>query len=526
MSRGPARFSQTPSQGSGAEQAGASLELREAVGRTRTILGVGTGLWALCTLSDLIVGTGGSAPLWVLLSVRFGFLAIAVAVFLRLRRAPLPTDRAFERMLGVLYFCATFALGIYAVAWGGIASPAGHGVAAVLCVRAIGRPLPLRRGLTGLLVSALGYPLALGIGALVAPSIGAQFSEADALGGFAMQSVLTLMTAGILAVGGDTTWTLKQRLFSTRVVGRYRLDEKLGEGGMGEVWRAYHPALRKHVAVKILRGDLAKGSALSRFDREIDAMTDLSHPHTVRVFDAGQTDDGLYYYAMELLSGQTLGDLVRSEGPLQPARAVHLVRQAARAIAEAHEKGLIHRDIKPENLFVCDLGGERDFVKVLDFGIAKLMDQSDATLTHEGMVVGTPAFMSPEQCIGQAIDKRSDVYSLGAVLCFTLTGAAPYGDQPIARVLAAHMSDPVPDVSMAMPWVAPPALIALVSRTLAKDPGERPEGMEALDNALAALGDLTELAVKDGQRRTQEIGVSGTAQTMVSENTETLAGDS
>jgi len=165
-------------------------------------------------------------------------------------------------------------------------------------------------------------------------------------------------------------------------------------------------------------------------------------------------------------------------------------------------------------------------VKVLDFGIAKLMDQSDATLTHEGMVVGTPAFMSPEQCIGQAIDKRSDVYSLGAVLCFTLTGAAPYGDQPIARVLAAHMSDPVPDVSMAMPWVAPPALIALVSRTLAKDPGERPEGMEALDNALAALGDLTELAVKDGQRRTQEIGVSGTAQTMVSENTETLAGDS
>lgn len=519
MSRGPGRFSQATT---GGGQAGASLELREAVGRTRTIVGVGTGLWALGTLSDLIVGTGGGASLWVLLAVRFGFLAVALGVFLRLRMPPLPSDKLFERMIGLLYFGATFALGIYALAWGGIASPAGHGVAAVLCVRAVGRPLPLRRGLTGMLISAMGYPLALAIGALLSPDIGAQFGQSDALGGFAMQSVLTLMTAGILAVGGDTTWTLKQRLFATRVVGRYRLDEKLGEGGMGEVWRAYHPALRKHVAVKILRGDLAKGSALSRFDREIDAMTDLSHPHTVRVFDAGQTDDGLYYYAMELLSGRTLGDLVRSDGPLPPARAVHLVRQAARAIAEAHEKGLIHRDIKPENLFVCDLGGERDFVKVLDFGIAKMLDQSDATLTHEGMVVGTPAFMPPEQCMGQAIDPRSDVYALGAVLYFTLTGSAPYGEQPIARVLAAHVGDPIPDVSLAMPWLAPPELLALVSRTLAKDPSDRPASMEALEHALEALGDLSALAPRGG---VPEVAVSGTAQTMVSDTAETIAGD-
>ncbi len=522
MSRSPARFSQVTT--GGEQNAGASLELREAVGRTRTIVGVGTGLWAIGTLSDLIVGTGGSAPLWVLLTVRFGFLAIALAVFVRLRAQPLPSDRAFEWMMGVLYFAATFALGIYAVAWGGIASPAGHGVAAVLCVRAVGRPLPLRRGLTGMLASALGYPLALALGALVSPDIAAQFAQSEALGGFAMQSVLTLMTAGILAVGGDTTWTLKQRLFATRVVGRYRLDEKLGEGGMGEVWRAYHPALRKHVAVKIMRGDLAKGSALTRFDREIDAMTDLSHPHTVRVFDAGQTDDGLYYYAMELLSGRTLAALVRSEGPLHPARAVHLVRQAARAIAEAHGKGLIHRDIKPENLFVCDLGGEQDFVKVLDFGIAKLVDQVDATLTHEGMVVGTPAFMPPEQCMGQAIDLRSDVYALGSVLYFALTGSAPYGEQPIARVLAAHVGDPIPDVGMAMPWVAPPALVALVRATLAKDPKERPETMDALDDALEALGDLSGLALKEGASRAA--AVSGTAPTLVSETQETLAGDS
>jgi tRNA A-37 threonylcarbamoyl transferase component Bud32 len=509
VSRAPARFGTTSPTNDAT-----TLELREAVGRTRTILGVGTVLWALGAISDVVVGATGNAPLSVLLAVRFGFLAIAVGVYARLRMPPLPSDRAFEALSGALYFAATFALGIYAIAWGGIASPAGHGVAAVLCVRAVGRPLPLRRGLVGLVVTGLGYLAALGLGAIVSPELRAQFEEPSALGALGMQSVLTLATAGILAVGGDTTWMLKQRLFATRVVGRYRLDEKLGEGGMGEVWRAYHPALRKHVAVKILRGDLAKGAALSRFDREIDAMTELSHPHTVRVFDAGQTDDGLYYYAMELLTGRTLGELVRREGPLPPERAVRLVRQAARAIAEAHEKGLIHRDIKPENLFVCDLGGEEDFIKVLDFGIAKLLDaESDATLTREGMVVGTPAFMAPEQCLGRSVDARSDVYALGAVLFHALTGSAPFGEQPVARVLSAHVSDPVPDVSLAMPWVCPAALGGIVQRALAKDPAARMGSMTELDAALGALGDLGEL----------ELRVAPVAP--VSASAETLAGD-
>jgi serine/threonine-protein kinase len=489
----------------------ASAELREAVGRTRTIFGVGLTLWALAVLADVALGLGGAAPLGVLLTLRASVLALGGAVLLRLRRPPLPSERVFGLLSVALYTAIAFALGVYALVWGGIASPAGHGVAAVLCVQAVGRPLPLRRGLPSMLVVASGFPMALALGALFSPDVLAQFSDDEALAGLGTQTLLSLMTAGILAVGGDTTWSLKERLFATRVVGRYRLDQKLGEGGMGEVWRAYHPALKKHVAVKILRADLANGQSLSRFDREVGAMTGLGHPHTVRVFDAGQTDDGLCYYAMELLSGKTLADVVQAEGPLSPERAVRLVEQAARAIAEAHDKGLVHRDLKPENLFVCELGGEKDFVKVLDFGIAKLLDGSaDATLTREGVIVGTPAYMSPEQCLGRPVDVRSDVYALGGVLHFALTGVPPFGHEPVARVLAAHVTEELSDPTSLIPWQVPEALVAVLRRALAKAPGDRFGSMLELQRALVDLGPLEGLP----RRGTSAAPVSPTSATV------------
>jgi eukaryotic-like serine/threonine-protein kinase len=488
----PARVRLGTSETSNADEA----ELREAIARTRTIVGVGLSLWLVGGFSDLFVGASGQAPVAWLLSIRAAYGLVVLAVWLRLRSAPPPSERSFDLLCRLTYIGAAFALGGYAVLWRGLESPAGHGVSAVLCVQALGRPLPLRRGLLAMGLTALGYPTALLVGAAFETTVAAQLAEPSALSTLAFQVVLTVATAGLLAVGGDVTWSLKRRLHQARVVGRYRLDTRIGQGGMGEVWRAYHPALRKHVAVKILKAELASGAGLTRFDREIEAMTELEHPNTVRVFDAGVTDDGLYYYAMELLDGETLLDLVESDGPLAPARAVNLVRQAARAIGEAHQKGLVHRDIKPENLFVATLGGERDFMKVLDFGIAKIVDEArSATLTREGIVVGTPAYMSPEQALGRSTDARSDVYALGAVFFFALTGHAPFEDDSVVAVLTAHVHETPRLVSSLLSYTLEPPermkqLDDLLSRALAKSPSDRFATMAELEAALADLGDL------------------------------------
>lgn len=475
----------------------AEVELREAIARTRSIVGAGFFFWVVGGISDLFVGASGQAPLAWLLSIRLTYGLVVLGVWLRLRRAPAPSERVFDVLCRITYLGAAFALGWYAVLWRGLESPAGHGVSAVLCVQALARPLPLRRGLVGMALTALGYPAALLVGSLFVPAVQTQMHEGSALAMLGFQVVLTVATAGLLAVGGDAMWSLKQRLHEARLVGRYKLDRRLGEGGMGEVWRAYHPALKKHVAVKILKADVASAAGLSRFEREIAAMTELEHPNTVRVFDAGVTDDGLYYYAMELLEGDTLSDLVTAAGPLPPARAVHLVRQAARAIGEAHGKGLVHRDVKPENLFVATLGGETDVVKVLDFGIAKLLDGArGATLTREGITVGTPAYMPPEQAMGRAVDARSDVYALGATLFYALTGRPPFGDDNVAAVLTAQMHEvPVPCSSLS-PYAPVEALDAIVARALEKDPEARFASMDALEQALAALGDLSGVALR------------------------------
>ena len=236
---------------------------------------------------------------------------------------------------------------------------------------------------------------------------------------------------------------VRRQVFEARSLGRYRLTRRLGAGGMGEVWLAHHAALKRDVAVKILRPG-AEGhtpGSIARFEREVRATAELVHPNTVRVFDYGVTDDGLQYYAMELLSGVDMATLVEREGALPPARALLLIGQASRALAEAHDHGIVHRDIKPENLFVTSLGGEPDFVKVLDFGIAKV-SAGDTTMTSAGSVLGTPAFISPEVATGLPADARSDVYALGAVLYFLLSGCRPFEAASIGAMLVAHISEP------------------------------------------------------------------------------------
>jgi serine/threonine-protein kinase len=299
-------------------------------------------------------------------------------------------------------------------------------------------------------------------------------------------SLLALQLASLsggavfLTAASDTTWSLRRRVFQMRSLGRYRLLERIGEGGHGEVWRAYDSRTKGHVAIKVLRNEIADNDrATARFERETHALSILRHPHTVQILDSGLTPDGVCYYVMELLEGQTLCALVRAQGPLEPDRARGLLLQAAEALAEAHGHGIVHRDIKPENVFV--LASVPDFVKLLDFGIAKHLPSS-ASLTRQGMVVGTPAFMAPEVERGDPADFRADVYALGAVAYFALTGAPP--DR---RTVERHASTCAAQAGQRSASVFAPDLEHVVLRCLARDPCERYPDASALACALASL---------------------------------------
>jgi eukaryotic-like serine/threonine-protein kinase len=268
-------------------------------------------------------------------------------------------------------------------------------------------------------------------------------------------------------------------------VGPYALKEKLGEGGMGEVWLAEHRLLKRPCAVKFIRPELATNpSTAARFEREVQAVTALTHFNTVRVYDYGRADDGSFYYVMEYLDGPTLESLVRRAGPLGPARAVYLLRQLCGALAEAHEAGLVHRDVKPGNVIVSSLGGLRDVVKLLDFGLVQDLATADTRLTAAGVVLGTPAYMSPEQAGGSvAVDARGDVYALGVIAFFMLAGRPPFEKATIGEYIAAHLTEDPPRVCDLRPEV-PGDLAAVVARCLAKKPAERFQSVAELDAAL------------------------------------------
>lgn len=283
--------------------------------------------------------------------------------------------------------------------------------------------------------------------------------------------------------------TLYAPLKPERNVGRYTLRRPLGFGGMGEVWAAWHPALKREIALKILRPRHAEPNAAARFQREVAATSVLTHPNTVRVFDYGVADDGLLYYAMELLQGEDLSKLVARVGALPSERAVHLIRQAARALAEAHALGMIHRDMKPENLFVTFAGGESDFVKVLDFGIVLMgsspEEEAAARLTSHDVVLGTVRYMAPEAMRGAIATPRTDVYGLGAALYFAVTGKGPFGWlDKIAHISAVLSTEPVPRVEMAG---VSSQLSDVIARALAKEPYERYSDAAAFGSALELI---------------------------------------
>jgi len=295
----------------------------------------------------------------------------------------------------------------------------------------------------------------------------------------------------IATLASRVIFGLARRVREATELGQYTLEEKIGEGGMGVVYRARHALLRRPTAIKLLHA-AAGGQALARFEREVQLTSALTHPNTIAVYDYGRTPDGVFYYAMEYLDGITLEDLVLHDGPQPSARVVHLLKQAAGALAEAHGVRLIHRDVKPANLMLCARGNIPDFVKVLDFGLAKDFDQgADPGLSQEGALLGTPLYLSPEAIVGaDAVDARADLYALGAVAYFLLAGRPPFEGKTLVEVCSKHLHAKPPPISPDRPSPAPLSLEALVLRCLAKAPEDRPSSATELIQDLERCDDV------------------------------------
>ena len=305
------------------------------------------------------------------------------------------------------------------------------------------------------------------------------------------------LIVGVAVVIASVVRRLGLRVAQARAMGSYELVELLGHGGMGEVYRATHHMLSRPAAIKLIRpemlgsaGSEAAQLAMTRFRREAEAAANLRSPHTVELYDFGVTDDQTLYIVMELLDGLTLETLVQQKGPLPAGRAIHIMRQVCESLEEAHVSGLVHRDIKPANIHLGRLGLRWDYVKVLDFGLVKSVttrESGDSYATQAGLTPGTPAYMAPETLSGEAVDGRADLYAVGCVGYYLLTGRLPFDAANAMQMIAKHLRETPLPPSQRTDLTIPPELDRLVLGCLAKHPDERPATAALLSKALAAI---------------------------------------
>ena len=415
--------------------------------------------------------------------------ALSLAVFFLARWDRLSPRRALD--MGLVYLVAAALIAALATASSGGRVPkfgVSHICTAILLFPVIVPNTPGKVLLAGLLAASMD-PLVITI---AKPPASAGLSAADLFDAYYWNyicAVLALVPAHVLT-------RLSREVGEARELGGYRLTERLGKGGMGEVWRGSHRLLARQAAIKIIQPEILGGEGeqrektLLRFEREAQATAGLQSPHTIELYDFGVSDEGTFYYVMELLDGLDLESLVRRFGPVPPERAVFLLRQACHSLADAHAAGLIHRDIKPANIFACRRGLDADFVKVLDFGLVKGSPaglEGEVLLSDEQTVRGTPAYIAPESLRGGEVDGRADLYALGCVAYWLLTGRLVFEGENAMDVLAKHLSDEPDPPSARSEMEIPPELDEIVLACLRKHAGERPASARELSEMLARV---------------------------------------
>ena len=474
--------------------------LRQATRRVEIMALVASGLWTLApALGHLALYlTDPGDPRWaqfnVVDTIAASAIAISLAMYIYLRTGR--REAGFVMDLALVYMVAmSFGIGVL-IHWG---EPSFVPTDTRPMITWVG-PIIL---ITAAIVPASPWKmLVAGFVAASMDSIGMVAGKAAGLYEYgAFRNVLLMhypnyLMLGVGVVISHVVTRLGQQVTREREMGSYRMGELLGRGGMGEVYRATHRMLARPAAIKLIRPEVLASNddsmaqtATVRFRREAEAAARLRSPHTVELYDFGVTEDGTLYLVMELLEGTNLELLVREQGPLAAARVVHILRQVCESLEEAHSYGLVHRDIKPANIHLGRLGLREDFVKVLDFGLVRsIAGPGEESLTGAaGMTPGTPAYMAPEMAHDRTVDGRADLYSLGCVAYYLLTGHLVFeGDTPLQTILKHLQQAPEPP-SRRTGRPIPAELEALVLACLAKRPDERPPSAAALAQALAGV---------------------------------------
>ena len=441
---------------------------------------------------------------WWPVVVRCIWVGPGIVFYLLLRRGSVPRNIVFA--IEVFGFAAvSTSATLVAMRDDGFAGPG----TVLVCVAVAGRgaliPRHWKRATTVGMIAFACPMVVLAVLMLSDNAKAEQWSSMSELAVFGRYVLAMLVAVGIGSYGSHVTWSAKRQVREARKLGGYRLKAQIGSGGMGEVWLAWDARLRRDVALKILRAEGPQRRSLSaRFVREARVLCRLRSQYSVRVFDFGASDDGILYIVMELLHGEDLAAYVEREGPLDAREAAHLARQAARALEEAHANGIVHRDVKPANMFLTKGNDGQRVLKLIDFGLAKLDDPGATTLTVLGNVPGTPMFMSPEQCRGEKVDARTDIYSLGAAMHFLVTGKPMFDGENAQKIVVAHMHESPKALGRAVPQ----GFADIVMRCLEKSPRDRFQRAVDLERALSEwLRDPTTSEASGASVATQDAAI-------------------
>jgi hypothetical protein len=476
--------------------------LRDQRRAIRRLLLLGTSVWPVFFVVDLCgaYADGATDHLlwasgWRLLGTVLGFMAYASVRHVDLSATALKVIDA------AVFTVGSILITLIAIPFGGLTSRFVQGVALFVFARATLIPSHWKQALSISLLSALMMPLTMAAAAVWSATLRAQWSTPPALLVFAHNGLFVLSAAVVGSLGSHVLWTARNQVYELRKLGSYRLKTRIGGGGVGDVWLAWQDPPGREVAVKVLTDEALKDPELvHRFEREARAARRLVHPNTIHILEFGVSKDGVHYIAMELLHGLDLDALVKRYGPMPAARAIHLARQACGSLDEAHRKGIIHRDVKPANLFVARADDGSDMLKVLDFGLARILrsatSSSPSPVTPEGVICGTPAFISPEAVSGEGLDPRSDLYSLGAVIYFMVTGTVVFPHLTIGESVMAHAGRAPQPPSQRLAGV-PADLERVILRCLEKTLANRYPTAAALAADLGLCADADKWSAED-----------------------------